>query len=202
MYRTDVQGVCDSLVFNSKDSCLTMYYEPVLWNGAQQLLGEEIKVYMNDSTIDWAHIINQALTVEQKDSIHYNQVSGKEIKAYFEKGDMRKIDVISNVKVVFYPEDGKDSTMIGMNVSETSVLNLYLKDRKMEKMVMSPKSSGTLYPMDQIPPDKLRLPTYAWFDYLRPLSKEDIFNWRGKKGDEVLRKNTRKPITSPKRVNK
>ncbi|KAA6341513.1 LPS-assembly protein LptD [termite gut metagenome] len=202
MYRTDVQGVCDSLVFNSKDSCLTMYYEPVLWNGAQQLLGEEIKMYMNDSTIDWAHIINQALTVEQKDSIHYNQVSGKEIKAYFEKGDMRKIDVLSNVKVVFYPEDGKDSTMIGMNISETSVLNLYLKDRKMEKMVMSPKSNGTLYPMDQIPPDKLRLPTYAWFDYLRPLSKEDIFNWRSKKGDEVLRKSTRKPITSPKRVNK
>ena len=24
MYRTDVQGVCDSLVYNSKDSCMTM----------------------------------------------------------------------------------------------------------------------------------------------------------------------------------
>jgi lipopolysaccharide export system protein LptA len=202
MYRTDAQGVCDSLVFNSRDSCLTMYYQPVLWNGAQQLLGEEIRVYMNDSTIDWAHIINQALTVEQKDSVHYNQIAGKEIKAYFEQGDMRKIDVISNVKLVFYPEDGKDSTMIGMNVSETSILSLYLKEKKMEKMIMSPKSNGTLYPMDQIPPDKLRLPTYAWFDYLRPLNKEDIFNWRSKKGDDVLHKSTRKPITPPKRVSK
>ena len=32
MYRTDVQGVCDSLVYNSKDSCMTMYTDPILWN--------------------------------------------------------------------------------------------------------------------------------------------------------------------------
>ena len=30
MYRTDVQGVCDSLVYNSKDSCMTMYTDPIL----------------------------------------------------------------------------------------------------------------------------------------------------------------------------
>ena len=79
MYSIDLQGVCDSLVFNTKDSCLTMYRDPILWNEGQQLLGEEIKVYMNDSTSDWAHIINQALTVEQKDSIHCHQISGREI---------------------------------------------------------------------------------------------------------------------------
>ncbi|WP_321481275.1 OstA-like protein [uncultured Bacteroides sp.] len=198
MYRTDIQGVCDSLVFSTKDSCLTMYRDPILWNENQQLLGEEIKVYMNDSTIDWAHIINQALTVEKKDSIHYNQISGKEVKAYFQNGEMRKVDVIGNVLVIYYPEE-QDSTMIGMNTSETSLLNLYLKDRKMDKMIMSPRSNGTLYPMDQLPADKMKLPTFAWFDYIRPQNKKDIFNWRGKKSGESLRKTSRKPVTSPKR---
>ena len=198
IFRKDIQGVCDSLLFSSKDSCLRMYHDPIIWNEKQQLLGEEIIVYMNDSTIDWAHIINQALTVEQKDSIHYNQISGKEIKAYFQGGEARKIDVIGNVLVIYYPEE-KDSTMIGMNTSETSLLNLHLMNRKMEKMVMSPKSNGTLYPMDQIPVDKMKLPTFVWFDYIRPQNKEDIFNWRGKKSGETLRKTTRKPVTSPKR---
>lgn len=198
MYRTDIQGVCDSLVYNTKDSCLTMYRDPILWNEGQQLIGEEMKVYMNDSTIDWAHIINQALTVEQKDTIHYNQISGNEIKAYFQNGEARKVDVIGNVLVVYYPEE-KDSTMIGMNYSETSLLNMYLKDRKMEKMVMSPKSNGTLYPMDQIPGDKMKLPAFVWFDYIRPLNKEDIFNWRGKRAGETLRKSTRKSLSGPKR---
>ena len=198
MYRTDLQGVCDSLVYNSKDSCVTMYTDPILWNEGQQLLGEEIKIYLNDSTIDWAHIINQALTVEMKDSLHYNQVSGKEIKAYFDSGEMRKVDVIANVLVVFYPQE-EDSTMIGMNTSQTSLLTMYLKDRKMKRMVMSPKSDGVLYPMDQIPADKMRLPTFVWFDYIRPQNKDDIFEWRGKKTGETLRKSTRKPLNSPKR---
>lgn len=198
MYRTDIQGVCDSLVFNSKDSCLSMYYDPVLWNEKQQLLGEEIKVYMNDSTIDWAHIINQALTVEMKDSTHYNQVTGKEMKAFFRDGDMRQVDVIGTVRVIYYPEE-QDSTMIGMNVSETSVLNMFLKDRKMEKMVMSPKSNGTLYPMDQIPSDKLKLDNFVWLDYMRPRNKDDIFNWIPKKASEILKKTTRKSVPLPNR---
>ena len=196
MYRSDLQGVCDSLVFSTKDSCLTMYRDPIVWNGPQQLLGEEIKVFMNDSTVDWAHIINQALTVERKDSVHYNQVNGKEIKAYFENGDVHKVDVLGSVHVVYYPEE-KDSTMIGMNVSETSVLNMFLKNRQMEKMIMSPKSNGTLYPMDQIPPDKLYLDNFVWFDYIRPLNKDDIFNWRGKKAGQELKKSERKSVPLP-----
>lgn len=48
-------------------------------------------------------------------------------------------------------------------------------------MVMSPKSNGTLYPMSQIPKGTDRLQNFVWFDYIRPLNKADIFNWRAKK---------------------
>ena len=189
-YRTDVQGVCDSLVFSSKDSCLTMYRDPILWNKNQQLLGEEIMIYMNDSTIDWAHIENQALSVERIDSVNYNQVTGKEMKAFFKGGEMRQVDVIGSVRLVYYPME-KDSTLLGMNVSETSQLNMFLENRKLKKMIMSPKSNGTLYPMSQIPPAKAKLDNFAWFDYVRPLSKEDIFVWRGKGAGQELKKSTR-----------
>ncbi len=198
MFRTDMQGVCDSLVYNTKDSCVYMYTDPILWNGPQQLLGEEIRVFMNDSTIDWAHIINQALTVEQKDSLYYNQVAGKEMKAYFVEGDIRKVDVIGNVLVIYLMEES-DGSRIGLNNSETSLLNVYLRERQIKRMVMSPKSNGVLYPMDQIPPDKMRLPNFVWFDYIRPLNKDDIFEWRPKRADAVLRKSTRKAVTTPSR---
>ena len=196
LFRKDIQGVCDSLFFSTKDTCLIMYKDPILWNENKQLLGEEIRVYMNDSTIDWAHIVNQALSIEKKDTIHYNQITGKEIKAFFVGGDMRKVDVIGNVRLVYYPED-KDSTMIGMNVSETSLLNIFIKEKKMQKMVMSPNSNGTLYPMLMIPPEKLRLENFGWFDYIRPLNKDDIFEWRGKKAGQELKNKGRKSIPLP-----
>lgn len=193
MYKKDVQAVCDSMSYNTKDSCLTMYYNPILWNQGQQLFGEEIRAYANDSTIDWAHIINQATSIEQKDSLHYNQVTGKEMKIYFQKGTVEHTDVIGNVQVVYYPLD-EDSTMIGMNTSVTSQLSVFMKDKKVHKMIMKPQSNGTLYPMLQIPKDKMYIPIFAWFDYIRPLNKNDIFEWRGKKAGQELKKTERREV--------
>ncbi len=197
-YRSDIQAVCDSLVYNSKDSCMTMYTDPVLWHGSEQLLGEQIKIYMNDSTIDWAHIINQALTIEQKDSVHYNQVSGKEMMAYFRDGDIRQVDVNGSVMVIFYPVEERDSSLILMNYSEGAFLRMLLKNRQMERGAFIGKASGTAYPMNQIPEDKYRLASFVWLDYMRPLNKEDIFNWRGKKTGQGLKPSTRKPTVSPR----
>ena len=174
----------------------TMYRDPIVWNKNQQLVGELMKVYMNDSTIDWSHIIGQALSVERVDSTLYNQVTGKEIKSYFSGGQMKKTEVIGSVRVVYYPMDS-DSTLIGMNVSETSKLEIYLANQKIERMVMSPKSNGTLYPMSQIPPGKDKLENFVWFDYIRPLNKMDIFNWRAKRVEDQLKKNIRGPVELP-----
>lgn len=195
-YRTDMQGVADSLVFATKDSCLTLYKDPILWNQNQQLVGEKVCIYFNDSTIERAHIINQALSVEQIDSTKYNQVSGKEMKSYFRNKQMYKTEVIGSVRVVYYPMDS-DSTLIGMNVSETSKLDVYLENQKLEKMVMSPKSSGTLYPMTQIPAGKDKLDNFVWFEYIRPKNKQDIFNWVPKKVTDQLKKSVRGPIELP-----
>lgn len=197
-YRSDVQAVCDSLVYSGKDTCLTMYTDPILWHGPQQLLGEQIKVYMNDSTIDWAHIINQAMAVEQKDSVHYNQVTGKEMKAFFRSGELRQVDVNGNVLVIFYPVEEQDSSLIMHNYTEGSFLRMLLKNRKMEQGTFIGKTTGVATPLDQIPADKFRLKSFAWFDYIRPLDKADIFNYRGKKEGEKLQKIDRGPVVSPR----
>ena len=65
---------------------------------------------------------------------------------------------------------------------------MFLENRKLKKMSMSPKANGTLYPMTQIPPAKMKLDNFVWFDYVRPLSKEDIFVWRGKGVGQELKK--------------
>lgn len=182
----NMQAVCDSLVFDSRDTCMTMYKDPIMWNGDLQLLGEEVKVYMNDSTINWVNIINQALYVEELDSTIYNQIKGKEMEFYFTDGELREMHVIGSVEVVFYPLDS-DSTYIGMNTTTSGRIIAYMKDRKVERVVVPKDSKGVFYPMSQRPEEKRFLDSFAWFDYVRPLSKWDIFNWRGKGGDKELK---------------
>ena len=68
----------------------------------------------------------------------------------------------------------------------------YEAQGKVEKVVVPKESKGVFYPMSKRPEDKRFLANFAWFDYVRPLSKEDIFIWRGKGSDKelkVVRKN-------------
>ncbi len=187
-FRNDVQAVCDSLVFNSQDSCMTMYRDPIVWNGSRQLLGERIEMFMNDSTVRFAHVIGQALSIEMMPDgqNHYNQVSSKEMMAYFTDGEMRKVESVGNVQTVYYMTNDNDSSLVGLNYMETDTLRMFMAPgRQLEKMWAN-KSTGTFYPITQVPPAKYKLPGFVWFDYVRPLNKDDIFEWRGKaKGSEL-----------------
>ena len=197
-YRVDVQAVCDSLVYNQLDSCMTMYRDPILWNQNQQLVGEEIQVFLRDSVVDRAHVINQAFSTEQlPDQEHYNQVSSKEMFAFFVDGEMRETQALDNVLVIFYPEESSDSSLIALNYTETTELRMFMENRKMQRIWM-PAAEGTMYPMSQIPPSKLYLPGFAWFDYVRPLDKDDIFNWRPKRSEDVIKPKPRRqpPVQS------
>ena len=187
-YRVDVQAVCDSMVFNSQDSCMTMYKDPIVWNLDRQLLGEEIRMYMNDSTIREARVIGQALSVEQVDEFdHYNQISSKEMDAYFDHGVIRQAVSFGNVCAVYYPIDEQDSSIVVMNYTETDTLKMYFSpERKLEKIWM-PAATNTAYPLTQIPPSRLKLPQFAWFEHIRPHDKDDIFVWRGKSEEAKLK---------------
>lgn len=191
-FRTDVQAVCDSLIYNTKDSCLIMYKDPITWNANRQLLGEVIEVFMKDSTIDRAHVINQALSVEQlADSLHFNQISSREMFGYFDKGEIRKTEAIGNVLAVYYLEDDKDSSLTNMAYIETDTMRMFMKNRQLETL-WTCKSQNVMYPVTQTPVAKSKLPSFAWFDYIRPVDKDDIFRWRGKKSGTELRNISRR----------
>lgn len=197
IYREDVQAVCDSLVFNSKDSCMTMFFDPVVWNGPQQVLGEKIRVFFNDSTVEWAHVENQALIVEQVDTDQFNQISGREVKAYFANGRIDRSDVEGNVMVVYYYTEEGDSVAFGMNTTECTYLTAYMKEGLVDKLYIKDQSNGVFYPVTQVPTGKDKLSNFAWLNKLRPLSKEDIMIWRGKSEEQKLKTTTRRDVPLP-----
>lgn len=189
-FREDMQAVCDSMVYNSQDSCLVMYYDPILWQEGQQMLGEEIRSFFNDSTLDSVQILRQALSVEKIDSIHYNQIAGHEMHFYFKEGEMYLSTTMGNVYFNYYPFN-EDSVMVEMNHTETTLLKLYIEKRKVNYVWM-PAATGTMYPVPLIPPDELYLSNFAWFDYIRPVDKMDVFLWRGKKSGSELKKSVQR----------
>ena len=189
-YRTDIQAVCDSLVFNSRDKQLTMYRDPIAWSDNRQILGEEINVFTNDSTIDSIYVERQALLVEQMDSVHYNQVAGQIMKSFFAEGKMRENHVDGNVYIVNYPVE-RDSSILYQTYTETAKLRMYMEAGKLKKL-WTPAAEGTFYPVDKAPRERTYLANFAWFDYIRPLNKDDLFEWRPKKAGTELKKSVRR----------
>lgn len=194
-YRTDFQAVCGLLIGYTGDSTVTMYQDPIVWSGQRQVFGDSIRCFMNDSTIREAHVMSNAMSIElMSDSEHYNQISGKEIIGYFVDGKIRETEVISNVFAIYYPVDDKDSSLIGLNYMQTDTMRAFMSpERKLQK-IWTPKADGTLYPMNQIPADKYKLRGFAWYDYIRPLDKNDIFR-HASKNDKAAERRVR--ITPP-----
>lgn len=189
-YRKDIQAVCDSLAFNTKSNKMAMYKDPIVWSGPRQILGEEINIFLNDSTIDSIYVERQALLVEQLDSLHYNQISGQEMHSYYKDGKMKENQVIGNVQIIFYPLE-KDSTILYQNYTETSRMNMFMRNNKLHK-IWVPASQGYFYPIGTAPKERTMLKNFAWFDYIRPLDKNDLFLWRKKESGTELKTTIRK----------
>lgn len=191
LYRKDVQAIADSIAGNSKDSVIVLYRDPVIWHGMQQLVGDEIYAFMKDSTIDRAHVVGNAMSIEKlnpsRDEVgnsrardRYNQISAKEMWAYFEDKKMKRSEAISNVITDYFAIDDKDSTFIGMVYCETDTMRMYMTDGKLDK-IWTAGNKGVMYPMNQIPAGRDRLRGFAWYDEIRPKDENDLFVWKPRK---------------------
>ena len=145
---------------------------------------------MNDSTIEYAHVIQFAFAAQHVDSSYYNQLKGNDLKAYFEGQAVHQIDVAGNAESIFYPLE-KDGAKVGMNETKSGFLTIWVKDNKLDKLKIWPSPVGSMTPIPDLKPDQKMLKDFYWFDYLRPKNRDDIY--------EVVK---RKATESPKRCNK
>ncbi len=192
-YRTDLQGVCDSMQFNTADSILYLFTEPILWNSGYQLTGDTIHIHFNDSTVDNAHVFNYAFAVEEVDSLHHNQLKGNDLRAYFDNGELRNIYVSGNAETIYYPIEN-DGSFIGLNHTESGFFSIYLENKQLEKMVIWPKPIGYTIPIPDLTPENKYLKGFILFEYLRPKNHEEIFLDLKRRPEDVAPKKNRRFI--------
>lgn len=173
-YRSDMQGVADSMRYTEADSMLRMFVNPVIWSDEQQVSGTVIEVKLNDSTVERARVPEQAFTAQHIEGEHYNQMSGKEMIVYFENGEMNRLDINGNVEIIMYPEES-DSTINKIINAESSFLTARFRGRTTEWIKTWPETTGTATPLFIAKQSLYKLPKFVWFEDMRPVSKEDVF---------------------------
>lgn len=173
-FRSDLQGVCDSMRFTQRDSMLRMYVNPVVWSEGQQIFGNVIELHLNDSTFDRATLPEFGFAAQEIEGDHFNQIAGKEMIAYFVNRELRHIDINGNVEIIMYPEEA-DSTVNKIVNAESSFLSADFKGRTTERIKMWPETNGTATPLFMAKRSLFYLPKFRWFEEMRPVSPKDVF---------------------------
>lgn len=174
-FRNDVQGLCDSLRYSARDSVLNLYGQPVVWSDNNQLSGAFIKVISKNKKVDRIHIKGSAMAIQNPDSIYFNQVSGKEMIAYMDSSQLKKVFVKGNAETIYYPQDEKDSTLIGMNKSKSSSVNMFFQKKKIKRVLLTTVSNGTFSPLSKVAEKDAKLKNYFWLQDERPTKVSDVF---------------------------
>ncbi len=173
-FRVDLQGLCDSMTFVSKDSLLHLDKHPVVWNENKQIFGNKIILHLNDSTVDWARLPEFGFVAEHIDEEFYNQLTGKEMFATFDNGELRHLDVSGNVQAIMLPQEN-DSTYNKIANLESSYMAADFLNQELRRMKLWPETSGTMTPLYLAKKQLYYLPQFRWFEPLRPRKPEDVF---------------------------
>lgn len=174
LFKSDLQGVCDSLVYTSVDSMVRLFTEPVLWSDKNQLTADSISLQMSNSTMDKMFLKNNAFITSKEDSVRYNQLRGRNMTGYFEKNALYKIDVFGNGQSIYYARNKKQQ-LTGVNRAECSSMIILLADNKISRLKLIEKPDATFYPINELKPNELVLKGFSWQEEKRPANKGDIF---------------------------
>jgi lipopolysaccharide export system protein LptA len=175
-FKTDLQGMSDSMVYKLKDSTLYLYYKPLLWSDENQLSADSIQILTTKSAVKSIYLYNSSFIISKDDTLKFNQIKGKEMIGYFEKNELVKIDVFTNSESIYYVRDDKQA-LIGINKAESVNMRIFLKENKVDKILFLEKPKATLYPEKDLTPNDVILRNFKWEENRRPKSKKEIFIW-------------------------
>ena len=176
IYRTDFQAVCDSLTARSLDSTAHLYISPVLWNETNQITSEVMDIYTANSQIEHAEFVGSPMMASQFDTVYYDQITGKEMEAYFADNELYRVDVNGNVQTIFFQKDGVPQEVVMMAVIESGDASFFIEERQLASIVYRTNPVWPIYPIDGVPADvPFYLKGFRWEGERRP-TRNEIFD--------------------------
>ena len=172
MFRSNLQGRADSLAYFIADSIITYYFDPILWSSKNQISSDTITLYLKNNVIDEMYMQKNAFIVSQDTLSQFNQVKGRDMRAYFTDNVISKVNVNGNGESIYYVLSDGDSLLMGMNRILCSNMTMRFKDNDLNNISFYMNPEATFYPPHEITKDITKLGGFAWRATERPTLKQ------------------------------
>ncbi|MDC1162130.1 OstA-like protein, partial [Tenacibaculum sp.] len=179
IFKSDLQGKCDSLHSNQENGLTKMFSNPILWSGKSQMTGDHIQLLSNVETnkLDSLKILNNGLII-QKDSLaenDYNQIKGRNMYGKFIKNELKTLLVKGNAESIYYSRKENSSELESITKEIASDIEFTMENNEVTETKYFKKSEGKTYPPSEFPSNARKLRGFIWREDEQPKIMEDIF---------------------------
>lgn len=174
IFSDSLQAVCDSMFYSFKDSVFRLYYEPVVWSNESQITGDTILLFTKNKKADRMQVFKNSFIASLVKPEIFNQVKSIRMDAYFIDGSIDSVRARGGAECIYYIQD-EDSAFTGVNQSSSDLMDVYFKEKELQRVVFRTQVKGTIWPMKDKSPSEMRLSNFKWRDGERPKTKYEMF---------------------------
>ncbi|SMB89791.1 OstA family protein [Hymenobacter roseosalivarius DSM 11622] len=173
IFRTDLQGRCDSLTYDRQDSIIYLNRNPILWSDKNQLTSDSMEIQQRRGKIDQMRLYANAFIVGQDTLLNFNQVKGRNMVAYFGDNKIKKVDVVGNAESLYFALEG-DTTTTGMNKAVSATMALRFAANKLQTITFQTNPDASFIPPHELKEEDKSLKGMQWRIKERPTRRATL----------------------------
>ena len=168
VFRKDFQSVCDSLIYNIKDSMIYFYTQPIIWNLDNQLEADSVIITLKNNKLKQLKMIQNGFVISQDTISNFNQIKGRKIDAYFDDTSaLKTIKVEGNGESLYFALDEKNK-IVGLNMVQCSSMQFNFGSKKIKQITFKGNPESTLISPKEITKTDMNLEKFEWKTKLKP----------------------------------
>lgn len=173
IFKTDLQGLADSVEYRTSDSTIYFYRNPVLWTQGNQMTADSISMLIQNNTISKMFLNVNSFVISQDTLLNFNQIKGRRMTASLADGKINRVVVVGNGESLYYALDDKTNKMMGMNRIICSNITIRFKDGKVNNLSFYKDPDAKFIPPHELKPEDQKLKGFEWKAKQKPI-KTDV----------------------------
>ncbi len=184
LFKSDLQAVCDSLVYSEMDSIFKFYDDPIIWSDTSQFSADTIHIQLVDKKVNRIYMYRNSFMINSPDEIYFNQIKGKNNIVFFEEDEVRRMKVDGNAESIYFALDD-DKKYVGSNKTVASSMLLYFGNNQVDNIKFYTQPKAKFTPMKKAGVGDQKLDGFNWDISKRPMTLEELFLEKDKKKVKV-----------------
>jgi lipopolysaccharide export system protein LptA len=187
IFKTDMQGLADSIEYRPSDSTIYFHNEPILWSDGNQMTADSIRMLLQNNTISKIYLITNSFVISQDTLRNFNQIKGRTMTAELKNSQIDRVFVMGNGECLYFALDDKNQSFMGMNKIICSNITIRFRDGRVNNLSFYVKPDAQFIPPHELKKDTEKLKGFEWRGDQKP-KKSDVVRKAGPKVESPVRR--------------